>query len=530
MAPYTSMLKKSSLHLVTVLLCLHCSSSPSTPDESTLFNKINIALATEPPTLDWNLATDGVSYQVLNQLMEGLTQYDENLHPIPAVAKSWDVSKDGKTYTFYLDPKYKWSDGRVVTAHDFYASWIRLLQPNTAAEYAYFLFDIAGAKEFNSGNLTDVNKVGLRVVDDTTFEVRLKNPVVFFPAITTFMVTYPLRQDILEKFGDHWTDPQHMLTCGPFTLKEWWHEYRLQLEPNPFYGGTPQPKIKNLTIYLVREPLTALSLFEQKHLDMVVLPPMAINRYKNHPDALFHTQLRGTYYGFNIHKKPFDDVRVRQAMALALDKSPLPQILKGHEETTNSWIPPGMFGHNNSMGLQFDPQKARELLKQAGYDDTKKIPDVELTFNSDPTNKKIAEWAGAQWKKNLGLSVKLKQQEWKAYLALLKTNPPSLFRLGWGADYPDPDNFMNLFASWSGNNHTEWKNQEYDLLIREGAIERNPESRLTIYNQAQKMLLENHTVIVPLYVSTQNLLVAKKLQPFPVTKLDVVYYKKVGNP
>lgn len=509
--------KKIFLLLLSFFI-LSCSSEQKAPLEK----EIRLSLATEPPTLDWNLATDNVSYQILNQLMEGLTQYDDNLKPIPAVAKSWEIFDNGKTYLFHLNKNYKWSDGKPVTAHDFRYSWLRLLNPKTAAEYAYFLFDIEGAREFNSGKLKDETRVGVEVVDDFTLKVTLNKPIVFFPAITTFMVTFPLRKDIVEKEGDRWTDPQNMVTCGPFVLRKWWHEYRLILKPNPFYGGTPKPAIDQLTIFLISDPSTVLSLYEMEKLDIALPPPIALPKYKNHPDLLTHTKLRGYYYGFNIQKKPFDDPRVRQAFAMALDKKEIPNILKGGEKVVNSWIPPGMFGFNEEIGLKFDPVKARNLLKKADA-----LPEITLSFNSDPLNKKIAEWAQAQWKKHLGITVKLDNQEWKSYLSLLKNDPPPLYRLGWGADYPDPDNFMNLFTSWSGNNHTMWKNKKFDSLITQGAVEKNLARRKEIYDQAQKLLLEEDTVIVPLFVTVQNILVKQKITPFPVIPMDFVYYKKV---
>lgn len=505
--------------LITLTFPSGCKKSTSlqSPDKKI----VRISLPTEPPTLDWNLATDNVSYQILNQLMEGLTQYDDQLNPIPAVSKSWEVLDEGKTYIFHLDSNYQWSDGKPVTAEDFRYSWLRLLNPKTGAEYAYFLFDIVGAQEFNSGQLTDESQVGIIVVDEATLKVQLKKTLVFFPAITTFMVTYPLRKDVVEKYGTAWTEPKNLITCGPFVLKEWWHEYRLHLAANSLYGGIPQPQIKDLIIYLVSDPSTALSLYETNQLDVAIPPPIALPLYQHHPEMIHLPQLRGYYFGFNIHKKPFDDPRIRQAFAMSLNKKEIPNILKGGELAVNSWIPPGMFGFNEEIGLKFDPKKAKELLAQI------KLPVITLSFNSDPVNKKIAEWAQDQWKKNLGVSVELKNEEWKSYLASLKNDPPQLFRLGWGADYPDPDNFMNLFTTFSGNNHTGWTSHEFDQLISQGAMENNSEKRLKIYNQAQKLLLEEEAVIIPLFVSNKNILVKKHLHPFPLLPVDFAYFKKI---
>lgn len=514
-------------HFVFIVILLSISSACDKPSRSNPFKEIRISLPTEPPTLDWNLATDNVAYQILNQLMEGLTQYDENLKPIPAVAESWEVLDKGKTYIFHLNKNYLWSDGVPVTAEDFQYSWLRLLNPETASEYAYFLFDIEGAREFNADQLKDESRVGITVINPHTLKVTLNKPVVFFPSITTFMVTYPLRKDIIDKHGDGWTTPENMVTCGPYILKEWWHEYRLELKINPHYGGSPKPDITGIKIFIVGDPQTVLSLYEQGYLDMAPLPPIAVPKYRNNPNLITMPKLRGYYYGFNIKKKPFDEPLVRRALALSLNKEDLPKILKGGEKPVDSWIPPGMFGYNDAVGLHFNPEEGRKILQQAGYNSEHPFPLIELAFNSDPVNKKIAEWAQAQWKKNLGIDVSLRNEEWKSYLSLLKTAPPPLFRLGWGADFPDPDNFMNLFTSYSGNNHTGWNNTEYDALILEGAREENAAKRKEIYDKAQEKLLMEGVVIIPLFIPTQNLLVKEHLRPYPLLPLDFVYYKRV---
>lgn len=486
-----------------------------------------IALESEPPTLDWNIATDNASYQVLNQLMEGLTQYDNNLNVIPAIATRWTISNDGKTYTFYINPKYRWSDGVPVSAQHFKDSWMRLLSPETAAEYAYFLYDIKGAKDFNEGHIKDPRQVAIHVLNPLTLEVELNNPISFFPAITTFMVTFPIRLDVIEKNKNYWTKPEHLVTIGPYKLDSWWTDYRLILSTNPYYGGSPQPYLQQLKFYVIKDPATALNLYTTHQIDVIVPPPLTLEHFLSNPNLIQKTKLRGYYYGFNTSAPPFNNVDLRKALTLALNRNHLPDILKGGEQATQSWIPPGLLGHNNTIGLAFNPEEAKKLLKASGFDPAKKIT---LSYNSDALNKTVAQWAQAQWNKNLGLKVELDNREWKTYLSLLKNQPPDIFRLGWGADYPDPDNFMNLFTSWSGNNHTGWKNSTYDQLVLEGAKEPSPEKRKKIYDQAQHILLEDDCIIIPLFISSQNILIRDHLKPFPLLPVDFVYYKRVGQP
>jgi|SRR5579884_1694800 len=483
-------------------------------------------ITSEPPTLDWSLATDNVSIRVIENLMEGLAEYDDQLRPQPAIAARWDLSPDGRRYLFHLREDVFWSDGKRVTAHDFEYSWKRLLDPKTASEYAYFLYDIRNAAEYNSGEIKNADQVGVKALDETTLQVDLKKPAVYFPSITTFTATFPLRRDLIEQYGDRWTEPAHLITCGPFRLKEWRHEYRLILKANDrYYGG--RPALDQIRFYVVEEETTALTLYETGYLDRVALPPVAIPRYRNRPDYLHAPFLRGYYYGFNTEKPPFNDVRVRQAFSMAIDRNEIPRILNGGEIPATSWIPEGMFGHNPKIGLGFNPAKARALLAEAGYPGGAGLPAVRLAFNTDPTNRLIAENIQAQWKRNLGVTVDLDNMEWKVYLKRLKEDTPQIFRLGWGADYPDPDNFMNLFTGSSGNNYTRWKNADYDRLISEAASEPNELKRRALYDETQRILTESAVPIMPLFFAAQNLLIKPSIQGLKVNAMDILHLKQV---
>lgn len=485
---------------------------------------IRIALSGNPPTLDWNLATDNISYQVITQLMEGLTQYDENGKTIPAIASSWEVLDEGQRFIFHINDNYKWSDGVSVNAQQFVDSWVRLLKPETASEYAYYLYDIINAKAFNEGQLITPDQLGIKALDERTLEVKLNKPLSFFPTLLSFMVTYPIRQDLIDQYGDQWTDPKNIQTCGPYILSEFWPEYRLTLKSNSSYGGAPAPQIKKISFYVVPDPTTALTLAESNLLDVALIPPLAQKTFKDNPNLTQIKKLRGYYYGFNLKQKPFDQLAFRQALALSLDKTELPLILKGGELPVDSWIPPPLLGFNNESGLHFDRIKAQELLRQAKWDTQQTLT---LYFNGDATNKKVAEWAQEQWKKHLGLTVELKSMEWKAYLSLMHNEPPGFFRMGWGADYPDPDNFMNLFTSQSGNNYTNYHDSSYDALVSTAASELDPDKRKNLYDAAQKKLLVDHCVIIPLFVANQYLWVREAFRPYPATNMDFAYLKRL---
>lgn len=507
--------------LLLALISLGCSGSIAETDRT-----FRLAIRAEPPTLDWTLATDSVSFNILTNLMEGLTQYNANLEAVPAVAERWEFSPDGKVITYYLRDDVFWSDGVPVTARDFEYSWKRLLNPATAAQYAYFLFDIENAAAYNSGKITDPSKVGVRALSPRVLQVRLKKPVVYFPSITTFMVTFPQREDIVTRYGDLWTDPAHIVTDGPFTLEEWRHEYKLVLKANDrhFEG---RPGLDRVILYVVEEPTTALTLYETGELDMIELPPVAIPHYRNSPEYANVPQLRGYYYGFNVKKPPFDDVRVRGAFAHAIDRSRIPVILQGGEIPTSSWIPKGMFAYNPDIGAKFDPEKARKLLAAAGYPNGKGFPPTQATYNSESRNRLIAEFIQDQWKKHLNVNIEFESQEWKVFLSRLQMDPPAIFRLGWGADFPDPDNFMNLFLSSSGNNRLRWSNPRYDALVARGSTLRDPRKRLAVYNEAQTLLTETDVAMIPLFVSAQNLLIKPYVKGLELNPMELLYIKRI---
>jgi oligopeptide transport system substrate-binding protein len=496
---------------------------PSSPPRG---SQVTLSLTAEPPTLDWNLATDNVSFDVITNLMEGLAQYDDDLNPVPALAESWDVLDGGRKFVFHLREDALWSDGRPVTADDFVYSWRRLLDPEVAAEYAYFLYDVKNAYEFNTGKIEDPDQIGVRAEDDRTLAVELNKPAVYFPGVVTFMVTYPVRRDVVERHGDLWTEPEHIVTAGPYRLTEWRHEYRLTLTRNENYYG-PAPAVGTIRYFVVGEINTALTLYETGVLDVAEIPPLAIPRYRDHPEYRNAPMLRGYYYGFNVEKPPFDRVEVRRAIAHAIDKREIANLLRGGEIPTDSWVPKGMFGYNPDIGLRYDPALAREYLKKAGFPDGEGFPEFAIGFNSDQTHEMIAENVQEQLRRNLNVFCRLENQEWKVYLKTLRVDPPEVFRLGWGADYPDPDNFMNLFTSASGNNNTRWRNPEYDRIITEAASETDPAVRKTHYDRAQRILTEEDVPMVPLFIQTQNLLVKPHLKNVHVNPMDVLYVRKI---
>ncbi len=485
---------------------------------------LRINLGTEPPTLDWTRATDGTSILVIEQLMRGLTALGPDLRPAPALAERWDVSEDGRTYTFHLRAGVRWSDGAPLRAEQFVDGWRRLLDPATGAEYAYFLYGVENARDVNEGKLAQ-GALGVRALDAATLEVRLAAPLVYFPAISSFMVTYPIRRDLIERHGEAWTEPGNLVTLGPFTLAEWRHEYRLALAANPdFYGG--RPPLDRIVGYMVNAESTALVLFEQGLLDFLRLPPLEIRRYVGAPEYRRVPLLRGYYFGFDVRRPPFDDARVRRAFSMAIDRTEYPPLLEGGEEPAAYWIPPGMPHHNPAIGLRFDPGAAHALLREAGVDPAA-LPPVRVVYNTLSRHKLVAEKLQAQWQRALGVRVELENREWKVFLRELATAPPPVFRLGWGADFPDPDNFMSLFTSYSANNHTGWKSARYDERVERAARETDPSLRQALYDEAQRILLEEDAAIAPVFVEALNAVVSPRVFGLELDPLDILRLERV---
>ena len=511
--------------LIRLCLCSALLACGGAPDDGG-GRVLRFNLRTEPPTLDWNLAADSASFTLIEQLMRGLTRLDHDLRLQPALARSWEASEGGRVWRFHLRRDVVWSDGEPLHARQFVDGWRRLLDPRTASEYAYFLFAVRGARAFNAGEV-DATRLGVSAPDAHTLEVELEEALVYFPALVSFMATYPIRRELIERHGNRWTDPENWVGLGPFRLKEWRHEYRIALDANPFYFAG-RPWLDRVVAYMIDDFATELVLFEQGRLDLVELAPLEIPRYAGRPEYRRQPLLVGYYYGFNTRRAPFDDVRVRRAFAQAIDRERFPQLLRGGEKPSASWLPPGLLASNPGIGLAFDPARARALLAEAGVDPERLEPVVVGYNTNDPRHKLVGEAVQAMWSENLGVEVELQPREWKVYLKQLTVDPPAVFRLGWVADFPDPHNFMELFTSSSANNHTGWADAGYDALVERAAREPDPDERVRLYDEAQRILCERDVPIVPFFVSSLNLAVAPRVRGLKPNALNAYSFEEVS--
>ncbi len=528
--PWSYFLKIILLFCVSLSLVSCFKKKQSEQELLPLESTFRFNISTEPPTLDWNKATDTTSSLIVDNIMEGLLEYsfsEESVGLKPALAEKWTSTPDEKKWFFTIRKGVKWSDGEDFLAEHVRDGWERLLNPQTASEYAYFLYSIKNARAYSKGEIKDFSKVGVIVNSKGQLEVELEEGKSYFPYFVSHTSTYPIRKDIIEKYGNSWTEPQNIVTLGAYRLKKWEHDKRIILEKSSgYYNQTTQ--IKNILIHIIPESGTALNLFEKGRLDAIGgLPSRELPNLRKKKEYRSHPILATYYYGINVKQKPFDDMRVRKAFSMAIDRKEITDLLKGDQIPLTGWIPKGLLAHDSSIGLGFNPKKAKELMNAAGYENRTTFPRVVISYNTHEDHKRVAEKVQAQLKKHLNIQVELANEEWKTYLQSLKMKRQQIYRMGWVADYPDPDNFMTLMTSYSENNHTQWKDDVYDSLVEEAGVLSDKKKRIKLYQKAQKILVEESVPVIPIYASQSHWLISDRVAAFPLNIMGKVSFKEV---
>ena len=455
----------------------------------------------EPQTLDPALMTGVPEHNLAMSLFEGLVTYHpKTLLPEPGVAESWKVSEDGLTYTFKLR-KSVWSNGDPLTSADFVYAWRRVLDPNTAAEYAYQLWHIENARAFTEGKLADFAKVGIRAPDAYTLEVTLEHPTAYFLGLLAFETFMPVHQGCVEKHGDRWTRPENIVSNGPFVLDKWRPQDRIIMKKNPRYWDAKNVKLDGVAAFAITDQNAALRRYKTGELHWLSsLPLPLIPSLKSQPDYR-KTPYLGTYfYRFNCTRKPFDDPLVRKAFNLALDKTELcTYTLHDQYQPATSFVPPMIPPYESPEGPAHDPKRAAELLAEAGYPGGRGFPPVTLLYNTSKQHEQIAVVARHMWQKNLGVTVNLVNQEWKVYLNTLNKIDYDIARSAWIGDYMDPNTFLDMFVTGGGNNRTGWSTKQYDKLIAAAAAEPDTTKRLGLFREAEDLLIDREMPIMPVY-------------------------------
>ncbi len=460
----------------------------------------------EPETLDPALVTDQVSMRLSEALFEGLCRVNEKGDPEPGVAERWDVAADKKHYVFHLRGNSRWSNGQPVVAEDFVYAWRRALDPVLGADYASQLYLVKNAKAFNEGKIKDPAQVAVKAMDARTLEVELENPTPYFIDMCAFLTLAPVYKPALEQHGTAWIKPANIVTNGAYLLDEWKLDDHIKLRRNPDYWDAANVKMGTVEVKPIQEANTALNYFVNGQADLIMdkgmIPASLVGKLKQQP--WFRTvPFLGTWFvRFNVTKAPFNDARVRKAFAMAVDKKRIVEkITQLGEHPAYSLTPPGA-GHDYQPppGLEFDPAKARALLAEAGFPNGKGLPRVEYLYIPLGVEKNIAVELQAMWQDALGVEVGLVKQEQKIWLSSMRALSYDMCRSSWIGDYNDPNTFLEMFTTGNGNNRTGFTRADYDSLIVAAAAEADPAKRYSIFQQAEKMLIADESVIIPGYV------------------------------
>lgn len=481
-----------------LLACLSLSSCQTRPRADLV-----LCNGAEPQTLDPALVSGQLEGRLCSALYEGLTRRDSRGKSIPAAAQSWNISPDGKTYTFHLRPDLRWSNGDPVTSSDYRESWLRALHPNTASPYAEIFFGISNAQDFNQSK-SPAESVGLQTPDPLTLRVQLTHPLPYFPSLTSFTTYLPVHQATVTKYGDRWAQPGTWVGNGPYRLLGWKINDRVSLEKNPLYHSPERIRLQRIDALAVTRASTAFNLYSSGQADLLLdkglipslMLPQLRGRADFHPGPLFATY----FYRFNVTRPPFQDVRIRRAFALAIDKETIVErITRGNEPIAQSLTPRGIADYNPPEGLPSDPTTAQGLLKLAGFPEGRGFPRVSLLYNKSELNEQIAVEIQAQWKRVLGVEVELRNQEWATYLRSLDELDFDIARSSWVGDYDDPNTFLDCFVTGRGNNRTGWSDPTYDSLLNRALAEPNPTKRLQLLASAETILVTQALPIIPLY-------------------------------
>jgi len=486
-----------------------------------------ITNGSEPASVDPHLISGVPEHRVYLALFEGLTIPDPSGKAVGGAAESWSVSADNMTWTFKLRKGNVWSDGVPITATTVVKSWLRCLNPDTAAEYASIIKDIIkGAKEYNEGT-GKPEDVAIKAVDDFTFQFKTIAPA---PYVLSMLIHYgfaivPIH--VIEKWGKEWVLPEHFVSNGAYVLKEWKPNDRLVVVKNPKYWDAKNVKVDQVIYYPSDNLATTYAMYINGEADWNANspPPDKVIEAKKRSDYIRVAEFGSYYYEFNIQKPPFNDVRVRKAFSMAVDRNELVEKVTMSGEMPATGFTPPTEGFTPTKGIGEDVEQAKKLLADAGYPGGKNFPKVTILYNTSARHKSIAEYFQQRWEQNLGVKVELFNQEFATYLQTRKDGKMGGFdlaRAGWIADYADPNTFLFMFLSNNEDfNDPRWNNPKYDELVRKANAMQPGAERMKVFQDAEKLLIDQDHVVMPIYwYVTQNFIDLKKWGGWATNSLD----------
>ncbi|MGP4949430.1 MULTISPECIES: peptide ABC transporter substrate-binding protein [Bacillus] len=505
--------KKSRLMvmaLVTSLLLTACNNKENKSDTKAKKQVLNVTVSEEIPSLDTAKTMDGTSAHVMQNIFEGLYALDDQDQPIPAVAKSFKRSEDGKKYTFDLRKDAKWSNGDNVTAHDFMFAWKRAITPETASQYASMLFYVKNAKEINKGTMP-LDELGVTVINDYKLEVELEQPIPYFLQLLALPIYLPQHESFLKEQGKNYAlEPNNLIYNGPFVLEKWKHEQEFQLKKNATYWDEKKVKLDEINFQIVKDTMTAVNLYEAGNLDRVPINSQFVDKYKGDKELHMSSEPAIAMLRFNEKNSALANKKVRQAISFALNKEDfVAHFINNGAKPATGLVPVGHINEetgkdfreeNGNLSL-YDVQSAKK-----NWEEAKKELGVEqvnfefLTFEQDNA-KRMAEYIKGDLEKNLqGLTIQIKQQPFKQKLQLEQTGDYDITMANWGPDYKDPISYLELFTTGNPNNKMNYSNVRYDELIKKAKTDfvLDTENRWEALREAEQVLLED-AAVAPLY-------------------------------
>lgn len=527
-------MKKSLVLVLAMLLILSVAltacgpKSPATPAAPTEQPKdvqeLTVNLFQENSTMDWQGMSSTGEIQIYNWVMEGLTRSAGQGKVKPGIAEKWDVSPDGKVWTFHLRDA-KWTDGTPVTANDFKYGAMRALDPKTPRDYTYFLYDITGAEEYSTGKGT-AEQVGIKVIDDKTIEYDLKQPVTYFDYLVSFPTYAPVQQAFAEKVGDKFnTDPQYFLTNGPFKIDSWKHESEMVYVKNPDYWDAASIKLEKVTGLMIAEESTEFNMYEAGELDHTI----SLNADQK---AALTKGTVGTYsdgsvwfFDFNTTNAVLKNKNIRKALTYAVDRqSFIDNVAKQPWKPATAFVQPdlipdvdGKTPWRNAKPSYFkdnDVETAKTLLAQGMKElGITQLPKLKFMTNDTSTSQTYAQAFQEMWKKNLGVEVEIEPVPSAVRIDRQQKHDYDISLAGWGPDYPDPMTDLDLYVSTSGNNDPAYNNPAYDKLIKDAKAEPDKAKKFAMMRQAEDMLMEDMP-IGPLYWRYRNYAVREYVKNF----------------
>ena len=515
---------------IFLIFLVGCSSNTTPVDDGLDKQIFHFGNGSEPQGIDPHIVTGVPEHHILISLCEGLTipnAYDDD--NLPGAAESWSISDDGKTYIFKLRKNGKWSNGDPVTADDFVWSWKRILTASLGSQYPDMLYYLVGAQEYHTGVTDDFESVGVKAIDTYTLEVKLNAPTPFFTGLLSHYSTWPVHKETVLKYGSiddrngEWTRPGNFVCNGAFNLKSWELNSKIVVEKNPLYWDASTVQLNQIHYYPVSNVMTEDRMFRAGQLHLTsTLPSQKCPVYleENNPDLRIDPYMGTYFYRLNTTNPYLNDVRVRKALAYSIDRRLLvDKVTKCGQIPAYSFTPPGSNGYEPTTSIPFDPELAKQLLFEAGFNSENKFPKLEILFNTNEDHRKIALAIQQMWQQNLGIEVELVNQDWKVYLSREMVGDFQVSRAGWIGDYEDPNTFLDLMRPNRGNNKTGWENMEYDSIVAQANSTNDQSERYELLKQAERILIDEMPII-PLYTYVRSYQLSPDVKGFSPHILD----------